>query len=455
MLAPKMLFRYFFHILIGGCLLFGQDTDDKQNKTFYDLNHKMSINMNDSDIRNVLELIGELTGLNIVITPDVQDTVTANLENVSVRAALDAILQPNGYSYFIKENIIIIKRSDARMIGELQTEIVKLKYIDASGLSGPLSNIFTDQGKMTTFSPLSSSGSAGAENIIIITDVQDNISRVLSMIKELDNPIPNINISVRFIETQLDTQKGKGLDWSSKPIQFGSVSDTSGSTGLGSIPFSLNNITIATLNPNQLLSTLKIMEAQGKSKLLSSPSVTTLDNHAATTNVTTSVYIEGNLNQQNQMSNSNTSSGTTGGTGGNENTNSNFNSPYAGGAAMVISQNAVTERSIGIRLTVTPRLNGDNQITLNVDASVEALLSAAEISTDRPRSTSRSVQTQVTVTDGDTVILGGLIAENTIENMKYVPILSGIPFIGRLFKTNSIEKEQRELLIFITPNVVG
>ena len=147
---------------------------------------------------------------------------------------------------------------------------------------------------------------------------------------------------------------------------------------------------------------------------------------------------------------------TTGSSAGNENTNSNFNSPYAGGAAaMLISQNAVTERSIGIRLTVTPRLNGDNQITLSVDASVEALLSAAEISTDRPRSTSRSVQTQVTVTDGDTVILGGLIAENTIENLKYVPILSGIPFIGRLFKTNSIEKEQRELLIFITPNVVG
>ncbi len=452
MSAPKMLLRYFIYTLISGYFLFGQNSDRSENKTFYDLNHKMSINMNDSDIRNVLELIGELTGLNIVITPDVQDTVTANLENVSVRAALDAILQPNGYSYFIKENIIIIKRSDTRMIGELQTEIVKLKYIDASGLNGPLSNIFTEQGKMTTFSPLSSSGSAGAENIIIITDVQDNISRVLSMIKELDNPIPNINISVRFIETQLDTQKGKGLDWSTKPIQFGNISSDSAGNGLGIIPFSLNNITIATLNPNQLLSTLKIMEAQGKSKLLSSPSVTTLDNHAATTNVTTSVYIEGNLNQQNPMASSNLS----GNTSSNESTNSNFNSPYAGGAAaMLISQNAVTERSIGIRLTVTPRLNGDNQITLNVDASVEALLSAAEISTDRPRSTSRSVQTQVTVTDGDTVILGGLIAENTIENIKYVPILSGIPFIGRLFKTNSVEKEQRELLIFITPNVVG
>jgi type II secretory pathway component GspD/PulD (secretin) len=90
-----------------------------------------------------------------------------------------------------------------------------------------------------------------------------------------------------------------------------------------------------------------------------------------------------------------------------------------------------------------------------VDASVEALLASAEVESDAPRSTTRSVQTQVTVSDGDTVILGGLIAENMIENTKYVPILSGLPVIGRLFRTTSIETEQRELLIFITPNVVG
>ena len=115
----------------------------------------------------------------------------------------------------------------------------------------------------------------------------------------------------------------------------------------------------------------------------------------------------------------------------------------------------VTERSIGIRLSVTPRLNGTNEITLAVDASVEALLASSEVNSDAPRSTNRSVSTNVTVSDGDTVILGGLIAENMIENMKYVPILSNLPFVGRLFRTTSVETEQRELLIFITPNVVG
>jgi general secretion pathway protein D len=184
---------------------------------------------------------------------------------------------------------------------------------------------------------------------------------------------------------------------------------------------------------------MDIMEAEGRSKLLSSPQVTTLDNHQATTDVVTTVYIEGS------MSNQNFQQGTTDNQG-------NVMSMLGGYNPSI---NMVTEKDIGIKLQVTPRINHINKITLLVDASVEALLGAAEVSTDKPRSTKRTVQTQVTVTDGDTVILGGLIAENTIENIKYVPILSNLPMVGRFFKSTSIEKEQRELLIFITPSIIG
>jgi general secretion pathway protein D len=192
-----------------------------------------------------------------------------------------------------------------------------------------------------------------------------------------------------------------------------------------------NNITIATLNPMQLTSALRIMQARGQSKLLSSPQVTTLDNHEAETETVTTVYIEGNTNSsQNQRSQS--------------------SNPYGN-----IAINQVSEKDIGIKLKVTPRINEGTKITLLVDATVEALLSAAEIHTDKPRSTKRTVKTQVTVRDGDTAIIGGLIAENVLENKKFVPIISGIPFFGQLFQSTSIEKEQRELLIFITPNIIN
>ena len=404
-----------------------------QESERYRLQDKMSINLKNSDIRNVLTMIGELTGLNIVISPNIEDTISANLENVTVQAALDAILKPNNYSYFVQGNIIIVKDLDTQLIGELESVVVRLKYINSNDLQAPLSTVLTSRGSIQSFLPVATiSGTTGPPNMAIISDVQENISRILSMVKQLDKPIANINISIKFIETQLDTSKAYGIDWTSNPVQIGSTSDSL------SFPISMNNITIATINANQLSNALRIMQARGRSKLLSSPQVTTLDNHQAQTEVSTTVYIEG-LN-----------TGASSGTGATGNTNTG-NYP---GMGFYGNMNTVQEKDIGIKLQVTPRINENQIITLLVDATVEALLSAAEITTDKPRSTKRSVKTQVSVYNGETVIIGGLIAENVIQNKKYVPILSGIPLLGYFFRTTSVSKEQRELLMFITPTIV-
>jgi len=404
---------------------------NNQESERYKLMDKMSINLKESDIRNVLTMIGELTGLNIVISPNIEDTITANLENVTVKAALDAILKPNNYSYFVQDNIIIVKDLDTQLIGELESVVIRLKYINSNDLQAPLSTVLTSRGTVQSFLPVASmSGQTGPPNMAIVSDVQENIPRILSMVKQLDKPIKNINIAIKFIETQLDTSKSYGVDWTNSPIQFGgSSSDTV------NFPISMNNITIATLNPAQLAGALKIMQARGRSKLLSSPQVTTLDNHQAITEVSTTVYIDG-LNSGNN---------TSGNTQGNTNN--------ATGLGFIGTMNTVQEKDIGIKLQVTPRINENEIITLLVDATVEALLSAAEISTDKPRSTKRTVQTQVSVFNGETVIIGGLIADNIIRNKKYVPILSAIPILGYFFKTTSVQKEQRELLMFITPTI--
>ena len=414
----------------------------------YDLSQKMSINMKDSDIKNVLMLIGELTGLNIVVSPAVRDTITANLENVSVKAALDVILKPNGYSYFTQENIIIIKDADSEIVRELETVVLKLKYINSDDLAGPLQAVLSDQGKVQSFTPVvTAGGGQGVSNVIIISDVQEKIPNILKMVEELDKPIANVNISVRFIESGVDSAKGTGIDWSmNTPIFLGGVDDTTGSLW----PFKLNDMTIATLNPFQFGQAWKLMQARGESKILASPQITTLDNHAANTQITTTIYIEGSVSNMGRAG-GNTNNTVTGGGGA-----TNTNNQYGGyNSNMGTGTRQITEKDVGIDLQVTPRINDENRITLLVNASVEALLSAAEVLTDKPRSTRRTVSTQVTVNAGDTVIIGGLIAENAIENRKFVPVLSDLPFIGRIFQSTSIDKEQRELLIFITPNVVG
>ena len=433
--------KLFYLFLIFASVLFSQreealnvTTINADNNT-YNLDQKMSINMEDSDIKNVLMLIGELTGLNIVISPAVKDTITASLIDVSVKSALDAILKPNGYSYFVQENIIVVKDSQTQMVGELETVVVKLNFINSSDLIGTLNAVMTPRGKVQPFTPLvSKSSNSASSNIIVISDIQENIGSILKIIETLDVPIPNINIAIRFIETNLDTLRGFGVDWSQTPLSPGEYGSQDTSSILN---ISFDNVTIATLNPLQLTNALRLMQARGQSKLLSSPQVTTLDNHEAETETVTTVFIEGNIASASQQYSQ-----------GNQNQNNT-------GAFGNVLVNQVQEKDIGIKLKVTPRINNEMKITMMVDAQVEALLSAAEIDTQKPRSTKRSVKTQVTVEDGNTVIIGGLIAENALESKKFVPIISAIPIIGKLFQSTTIEKEQRELLIFITPTIVG
>ena len=433
--------KLFYWFLIFISVLFAQreealnvTTINADNNT-YNLDQKMSINMEDSDIKNVLMLIGELTGLNIVISPAVKDTITASLIDVSVKSALDAILKPNGYSYFVQENIIVVKDSQTQMVGELETVVVKLNFINSSDLIGTLNAVMTPRGKVQPFTPLvSKSSNSASSNIIVISDIQENIGSILKIIETLDVPIPNINIAIRFIETNLDTLRGFGVDWSQTPLSPGEYGSQDTSSILN---ISFDNMTIATLNPLQLTNALRLMQARGQSKLLSSPQVTTLDNHEAETETVTTVFIEGNIASASQQYSQ-----------GNQNQNNT-------GAFGNVLVNQVQEKDIGIKLKVTPRINNEMKITMMVDAQVEALLSAAEIDTQKPRSTKRSVKTQVTVEDGNTVIIGGLIAENALESKKFVPIVSAIPIIGKFFQTTTIEKEQRDLLIFITPTIVG
>ena len=301
-MVPKKTILVHLFLLLS--ITFGQlpsspflDKDGEQ----YDLSQKMSINMKDSDIKNVLMLIGELTRLNIVVSPAVKDTITANLENVSVKAALDVILNPNGYSYFTHENIIIVQASDSQVIRELETLVLKLKYINSEALATPLMAVLSDQGKVQPFTPLVTSGGSGGgvSNIVIISDVQERIPHILRMVEELDKPIANINIAVKFIESGVDTARGSGIDWSKNtPIFLGGTSEPDESL----LPINLSNITIATLNPLQFGAAWKLMQARGESKIMASPSITTLDNHEAETKITTTIYIEGSVTNMGNMS---------------------------------------------------------------------------------------------------------------------------------------------------------
>ncbi len=404
------------------------------------LDQLFSIDMVEADLTEILRLIGEQAGLNIIVSSEVQATVTANLDNVTVRSALDVILKTNGFNYFFQENIIVVKPAGTEMVGELETEIFKLDYINSEDLSLPLASVLTPRGKLESFKRIVGKGGeskAGPSNVAVVSDVHENFPRIRSLIKELDVAVPQVNVAVKFIETTLDTSEEMGINWSPSPLSLGPPDTLLGTRGF---PLKLNNFTMATLNPIQLTSALNFLRGRGKSKLLSSPQITTLDNQEAEFEVVTTVLIE--RLQLQTGSPSRAGGAAAGGTG----------AQGFGGAIPFVS---LEEKDIGIKMTVTPRVNEGGFVTMVIQATVEALLSSAEIETERPKTSKRSAQTQVIVADGETVIIGGLMSENNIESTKKVPILGDIPVLGVLFRSKKTITEKRELLIFITPTIVG
>ena len=174
--------------------------------------------------------------------------------------------------------------------------------------------------------------------MIIISDVQEKIPNILKMVEELDKPIANVNISVRFIESGVDSAKGTGIDWSmNTPIFLGGVDDTTGSLW----PFKLNDMTIATLNPFQFGQAWKLMQARGESKILASPQITTLDNHAANTQITTTIYIEGSVSNMGRAG-GNTNNTVTGG-GGATNTNNQYGGYNSNMGCLLYTSDAADE----------------------------------------------------------------------------------------------------------------
>ena len=126
-----------------------------------------------------------------------------------------------------------------------------------------------------------------------------------------------------------------------------------------------------------------------------------------------------------------------------------------GGMTFGYVQNTYEDIDINISLLVLARVNPDRYITMSVEPVVEAITGYTGPDGDRPSVASRSAKTQVMIKDGETIAIGGLIKEDKFETFKKVPILGDIPLLGRLFQYKSKQSEKTDLIIFITPRIVG
>ncbi|MFQ6008468.1 MAG: type II secretion system protein GspD, partial [Candidatus Zixiibacteriota bacterium] len=256
-------------------------------------------------------------------------------------------------------------------------------------------------------------------------------AQMLALIDEIDQPERLISIEVKIIETRVDVQSKLGFIWPSaiEASLGGADSVAASSSALSSASAgqynpNIGNWTWGTLSVTQLRTVLDLLNQSGNSKLISDPHITTLENHEAEIRVETIVPIP-TINR------------------------------FTEGAAV---QDILTfqDEEVGISLKVTPRIVGDGMITLDVLPVVEDIIDfAGPPDNQKPITTHRSIRTTITVSDGETAALGGLLKEDIIKQQQKVPLLGSIPLLGKLIFTNtSEEKTTTDLLILITPHIM-
>jgi len=426
-------------LLICFCLFLSVTIIQAENKILKQ-GEKISMELEDVSLPMVLQMIAKEYNLNIVLSDAIKGDISLRLDQVDLQTALEAILYPNGFNYYIKNNVIIVKDKDVKTADELTSTVITLKYIDPITVKSALENIKSDKGTITILNKTGDGSSSSGNNTfspnkIFVTDYPLVVKQMQTAITEMDIEERMISIAVKIIETTIDNSLKVGLNW---PTQLNiSVADatatsttststttTTADTG-GLIAKDLNKggWVWGTLSVSELGSVLQLLEQNGNSKLISDPHVTTLENYGAEIKITTVIPIP---------------------------TISRFTEAAA-------TQDIVTfyDEEVGIILNVTPRINEKGNITLTVVSKIEDIVGyTGPTDSQKPITILRSVDSKITVENGETAALGGLLKENEIERVQKVPLLGSIPLLGKLFQSKHHEKTTTDLIILITPTIL-
>ncbi len=399
-----------------------------------------SLDVDGADIRTVVKAIAEFSGRNIVVAENTKATVTVTLKNVGWRDALRTVLRSNGLDY-VEEGGILRVDTASKLQGEatdrevartkqeetipLQTRIVKLDYAKAVDLAASLQPSMGKRGSIVV---------EARTNSIIITDLEDNVAKIEKMASALDTTTPQIEITAKLVDVDAEALRGVGIEWgvgvkskfwedpSGQPLQFPPLTPGGDKNNfLGAQHTSPVADPTTTLNYGIIKSwggieaQLQLLEQNRKANIISNPRITTVDNREAKIVVGQKIPLIVND----------------------------------------IAGNPVSQlQTIGIQLRVTPHLASDKKIVLDLHPEVSDLSAQSTVQGGVIINTSEA-DTRVMVDDGETAVIGGLIRTNTSTVRHGIPLLKDLPLLGALFRSDNMVKQNRELIIFVTPRLVN
>lgn len=396
-----------------------------------------SLEFREVDIKDVLRQLATQYNLNIVFSESVKGFVTVHLGNVSIDQALDSIITVNGFAYTKKENVYkVTSQAEAQREGR-QTKLFKLNNAEAAVIKDTLQKV------------LSSDGSIEADarsNSIVITDSPFVLAKIESMIVSLDGITPQVLIEAKIVETSLTRTEKLGIDWSttitatgsSRPITFPFssksqskyypvVEDATGANTFATA--TADDFTFGTLDFTGVQAVFDMLKSRQKTHLVANPRIVTLNNRNATINVGKV------LSQPTYERNSTTGK---------------------------LEITGWQSYNVGVSLDVTPQISPDGHVKLKLKPEVSSLIGYASTRdgvSEGPITSSRSAQTEVLLKDGQTVVIGGLVKDESTEIESKIPLLGDIPVLGWLFKKKTVGSdsnptEKTDLLIFVTARII-
>jgi len=382
----------------------------------------LSLDFKDADILDVLRLIAHKVGMNVLPGKGVSGVVTVKLDEVPWRKALDLILANLGYIYTIDDNIIRVD-TPTFLLGDTTTRIFKLNYAKASEMLSIVTNMMTtlanQQARRLGGGSLPLLGTViedARTNALIVTDIPYNVNQVEELIKKLDTMTPQVMIEAKIVEVTLDRRDMFGFQWfveenkGGHSFRIGSY-QTEGSPMGDRGEFLYSKIS----SKHPFESAIQALVIEGKANILSTPKILALDNESAQIIVGEDIpYQQTTSNEKGQILQS------------------------------------VSFRQVGIKLKVTPHINPDNFVMLDVKPEVSSL---KEWAYGMPVISTKEATSQLVVKDGDTVVIGGIIDDQGTEKLNKVPFFGDLPFVGPLFRKKLTENRKIELLIFITPSI--
>ncbi len=398
---------------------------------------KLSLNFQNVEVRSVLQVLADFTGLNIITSDSVSGNLTLRLKDVPWDQALDIILRSKGLDMRKDGNVVWIaprdelatreklaleSRSQISDLEPTQTESFQMNYQKAADFQALLSN--------PTQRILSKRGSAVVDartNQVFVQDTPSRLEDVRRLIRVIDVPVRQVMIEARIVEATDTFSRNLGARLSfrdsnpensfalpfnrSNPIR-GNVNASSATPALGGVAGTFSTVLFNTAQTRFLNLELTALQADGKGKIISSPRVITANQHEATIEQGTEIPYQ-------QAS----SSGAT----------------------------SISFKKATLSLKVKPQVTPDDNVIMTLKINKDSR--GAETSAG-PAIDTKQVATEVLVETGGTVVLGGIYTQEESSTTEKVPVLGDLPYVGFLFKNNRKVDERRELLVFITPKIL-